>query len=50
MLLKKSHKVGEVMELKGRKVVVKVGLMPITVDASDLSIVIEKPEDEKSCN
>ncbi len=50
VLLKKSHKVGEVMELKGRKVVVKVGLMPITVDASDLSIVIEKPEDEKSCN
>lgn len=48
--LRKVVKIGEVMELKGRKVVVKVGLMPITVDASDLSIVIEKPEDEKSRN
>ena len=44
VLFRKNHQVGEVKELKGKKVVVQVGLMPITVDPSDLVAVVEKEE------
>ncbi|RYY23665.1 MAG: hypothetical protein EOO04_14035 [Chitinophagaceae bacterium] len=42
VLMKKNHQVGEVMEIKGKKAVLKLGLMPITVDISDLVTVTEK--------
>jgi DNA mismatch repair protein MutS2 len=42
VLMKKNHQVGEVMEIKGRKAVLKLGLIPITVDISDLVPVAEK--------
>lgn len=42
VLMKKNHKVGEVKEIKGRKVVVQLGVMPITVDMGDLVVVEEK--------
>lgn len=42
VLLKKNHQVGEVREIRGKKAVVQVGLMPITVDTSDLVVVMEK--------
>jgi DNA mismatch repair protein MutS2 len=42
VLMKKNHKVGEVKEIKGRKVIVQLGVMPITVDMADLVVVEEK--------
>ncbi|MBC7826868.1 MAG: DNA mismatch repair protein MutS [Chitinophagaceae bacterium] len=42
VLMKKNHQVGEVTEIKGKKAVVKVGLMPITVDLENLVAVSEK--------
>lgn len=47
VLMKKNHQVGEVKEIRGKKAVVQLGLMPITVDLSDLVVVAEKPEGEK---
>ncbi len=44
VLLARSHKVGEVKEIRGRKVIVQVGLMPITVEMGDCKVVEEKPE------
>jgi DNA mismatch repair protein MutS2 len=43
VLMKKNHQVGEVREIRGRKAVVQLGLMPITVDISDLTVVMDKP-------
>lgn len=34
--MKKNHQVGEVMELRGKKAIVKIGLLPIHVDIKDL--------------
>ncbi len=42
VLMKKNHQVGEVKEIRGRKAVVQLGLMPITVDIDDLTVVTEK--------
>jgi DNA mismatch repair protein MutS2 len=42
VLMKKNHQVGEVKEIRGRKAVVQLGLMPITVDLDDLTVVTEK--------
>ena len=44
VLMKKNHQVGEVKEIRGKKAVIQVGLMPITVDTSDLVVVMEKNE------
>lgn len=43
VLMKKNHQVGEVKEIRGKKAVVKLGLIPITVDLGDLTVVVEKP-------
>jgi DNA mismatch repair protein MutS2 len=48
VLMKKNHQVGEVTEIKGKKAIVKVGLMPITIDLEDLVPVSEKNVQEKS--
>ena len=40
--MKQNHKVGEVKEIKGRKVIVQLGVMPITVDMADLVVVEDK--------
>jgi DNA mismatch repair protein MutS2 len=42
VLMKKNHQVGEVIEIKGKKAVVKLGLIPITLNLSDLVAVSEK--------
>jgi DNA mismatch repair protein MutS2 len=42
VLMKKNHQVGEVTEIKGKKAVVRVGLMPITIDLDNLVAVTEK--------
>jgi DNA mismatch repair protein MutS2 len=46
VLMKKNHQVGEVKELRGKKAVVQLGLMPITVSVDDLVVVTEKPTEE----
>ncbi|HET9433681.1 MAG TPA: MutS2/Smr-associated SH3 domain-containing protein, partial [Chitinophagaceae bacterium] len=38
------HQVGEVMELRGKKAVVKIGLLPMQVDIKDLVRVKAKEE------
>ena len=40
--MKKNHQVGEVKEIKGKKAVVQLGLMPITVDMKDLVLFWKK--------
>lgn len=40
--LKRNHQVGEVMELRGKKAVVKIGLLPMQVDLKELIVVKEK--------
>lgn len=44
VLMKKNHQVGEVKEIRGKKAVVQVGLMPITIDTAELVVVAEKKE------
>jgi DNA mismatch repair protein MutS2 len=46
VLMKKNHQVGEVKELRGKKAVVQLGLMPITVSVDDLVVVTEKENEE----
>ena len=48
VLMKKNHQVGEVTEIKGKRAIVKVGLMPITVDLENLVLVSEKNVQEGS--
>lgn len=40
--MKRNHQVGEVLELKGKRAVVKIGLLPMQVELSDLVVVEEK--------
>jgi DNA mismatch repair protein MutS2 len=42
VMMKKNHQVGEVIELRGKKAVVKIGLLPMQVDLKDLVVVKEK--------
>lgn len=40
--MKRNHQVGEVMEIRGKRAVVKIGLLPMQVDMKDLVMVKEK--------
>ncbi len=40
--LKKNFQVGEVKEIRGKKAIIQVGVVPITVDITDLVVVEEK--------
>ena len=40
--MKKNMQVGEVIELRGKRAVVKIGLLPMQVDLKDLVVVTEK--------
>jgi DNA mismatch repair protein MutS2 len=40
--MKRNLQVGEVMELRGKRAVVKIGLLPMQIDLADLSLVKEK--------
>ena len=44
--MKLNHQVGEVIELRGKRAVVKVGLLPMQVDLKDLVVVKEKLKEE----
>jgi DNA mismatch repair protein MutS2 len=40
--MKKNHQVGEVLEIRGKRAVVKIGLLPMQVELKDLVVVTEK--------
>lgn len=40
--MKRNLQVGEVLELRGKKAVVKIGLLPMQIDVNDLSLIREK--------
>jgi DNA mismatch repair protein MutS2 len=46
VLMKKNHQVGEVIEIRGKKAIVKLGMLPITVDIEQLVVVKDKPAEE----
>jgi DNA mismatch repair protein MutS2 len=45
--MKKNHQVGQVIELRGKKAVVKIGLLPMQVDVNDLVLVKAKEDPSK---
>jgi len=46
--MKKGHQTGTVRELRGKKAIVQVGMIPITMDISDLVLIREKVKPETS--
>jgi DNA mismatch repair protein MutS2 len=42
VMMKKNHQVGQVMELRGKRAVVQIGLLPMQVELNDLVVVKEK--------
>lgn len=42
--MKKNHQVGEVMEMRGKRAVVKIGLLPMQVEIKDLVVVKDKEQ------
>ncbi|MBS1564149.1 MAG: DNA mismatch repair protein MutS [Bacteroidetes bacterium] len=42
VLMKKNHQVGEVMEIRGKKAIIKLGALPMQVSLDDLTVVKEK--------
>jgi DNA mismatch repair protein MutS2 len=46
--MKKNMQVGEVLEFRGKKAVVKIGLLPMQIDLSDLVAIKEKEHGEKN--
>ena len=42
--MKRNLQVGEVLEIKGKRAVVKIGLLPMQVELVDLVVVIDKKE------
>lgn len=45
--LKKNYQVGEVKEIRGKRAIVQIGLLPMNVDLADLISVEKLPGDEK---
>ena len=48
VMMKKNHQVGTVKEIRGKKAIVQVGLIPITVELSDLTVVQDRPQEESA--
>jgi DNA mismatch repair protein MutS2 len=46
--MKRNLQVGEVLELRGKKAVVKIGLLPMQIDLKDLVLIREKEGEEKT--
>lgn len=46
--MKRNMQVGEVLELRGKKAVVKIGLLPMQVDLENLTLVKEKESSESA--
>jgi DNA mismatch repair protein MutS2 len=45
VMMKKNHQVGTVKEVRGKKAVVQLGLVPITLGISDLTVVRDRQEE-----
>lgn len=45
VMMKKNHQVGTVKEVRSKKAVVQLGLVPITVELNDLIVVADKPSE-----
>jgi DNA mismatch repair protein MutS2 len=45
VMMKKNHQVGQVIELRGKKAVVKIGVLPMQVDIKDLVLVKSKQDE-----
>src|SRR5256885_303527 len=45
--MKKNLQVGQVLEIRGKKAVVKIGLLPMQIDLNDLVLIREKEETDK---
>jgi len=45
VMMKRNHQVGKVMELRGKRAVVQIGLLPMQVELKDLIVVKEKEKD-----
>jgi DNA mismatch repair protein MutS2 len=45
--MKKNHQVGDVLEIRGKRAVVKIGLLPMQVEIKDLVVVTEKVTEEE---
>ena len=43
VMMKKNHQIGTVKEIRNKKAVVQIGLMPITVNIGDITVVRDKP-------
>ena len=48
--MKRNQQVGQVLELRGKRAVVKIGLLPMQFDVADLIVVKEKEEVGKKSN
>jgi DNA mismatch repair protein MutS2 len=48
--LKKNYQVGEVKEIRGKRAIVQIGLLPINVDIADLVTVEKLPDSEATKN
>ena len=44
--MKKNHQVGKVIELRAKKAIVQIGMLPMQVELKDLVVVREKPSEE----
>jgi len=42
VMMKRNHQVGRVMELRGKRAVVQIGLLPMQVELNDLVVVKQK--------
>ncbi|HEY2722422.1 MAG TPA: MutS2/Smr-associated SH3 domain-containing protein, partial [Chitinophagaceae bacterium] len=45
VMMKKNHQVGTVIELRGKRAVVQIGLLPMQVELNDLIVVKEKEKE-----
>lgn len=48
VMMKKNHQVGTVREIRGKKAIVQVGLVPITVELADLTVVQDRAQEERA--
>jgi DNA mismatch repair protein MutS2 len=48
VMMNKNHQVGTVREIRGKKAIVQVGLVPITVELADLTVVQDRPQEESA--
>jgi DNA mismatch repair protein MutS2 len=48
VLMRKNHQVGTLKEIRGKKAIVQLGAIPITIDVADLLVVEEKPQEEQA--